>query len=127
MPKKRLSKKHIKKNRKTYKRKHNTKKFYKRKGGDIPIDIPNEKQKMLNRLQQLMLLNQTNQQRYQELDDRLYDIEQMNPNIRQQHQDEYNQLENEIQQLRESNNESQREFEQLRQQYMSQYMSTTQA
>jgi hypothetical protein len=116
-----------KKTKKSYKRKRFTRKRSHKIGGDVPIINNSDRQKMLDRMQQLMRLNQTNAQLYQDLDDRLYDIEQMNPDERQQHQDEYNQLESQINQLRQSNNESQREFEQLRQQYMTQYMSTTQA
>ena len=125
MPKKQRI--YSKNTKKSYKRKRFTRKCIHKIGGDAPNINQNERQKMLDRMQQLMRLNQTNAQLYQDLDDRLYDIEQMNPDQRQQHEDEYNQLEAQIDQLRRSNNESQREFEQLRQQYMTQYMSTTQA
>jgi len=106
----------------------NSRKRRSRKGGEAAQSVgSNDRQKMLYRLQELMRLNQTNTQHFQELDDRLYDIEQMSASERQQHQDEYERLNNEIQQLRQTNDAAQREFEELRQQYMNQYMSTMNA
>jgi len=69
--------------------------------------------------------NRENMERYQELDDRLYEIEEMTPEERESHAQEENELTRQIDELREVNNQSQQRFEQLRNEYIQEYGSLT--
>jgi hypothetical protein len=95
-----------------------------KKGGDFnvqPTDDRQKQQRKLAELQSLMRENRANMQRYQELDDRLYEIEQMIPAERQLYAQEENDLTIQINELRETNNQSQQRFEQLRNAYLEEF------
>lgn len=99
-----------------------TKKARGRKGGDINIQsVDNQRRNMLYQLKDLMTQNQQNAQRYQELDDRLYEIEQMNQEERALHIDEENDLQRQIEEISNLNNQLQTRFEQMRSEYFQRY------
>jgi hypothetical protein len=94
-----------------------------KKGGDTNIQPTNDtqQQRKLAEIQSLTRENRRNMERYQELDDRLFEIEEMIPEQRQLHAQEENDLTRQIDELREINNQSQQRFEQLRNEYFQQY------
>lgn len=93
-----------------------------RKGGDINTQIPdNQRKTMLSQLQNLMRQNQQNTQRFQEIDDILYEIEQMTPQERALHIEQERELNREMDEITNLNNELQNHFEQLRNEYFQRY------
>ena len=103
-----------------------------RRGGDAQMnnsnvqslptnEIDNERQNMLSQLQQLMTQNQQNTQRFQELDSKLSQIEQMTPDERESQNETENNIRQELDDLINSNNQMQERFEQLRNEYFQRY------
>lgn len=93
-----------------------------RKGGDANIQqLDNQRQNMLYQLRELMTQNQQNMQRYQQLDDRLYDIEQMSQEERASHMNEENDLQRQMAEITNLNNQLQIRFEQMRTDYFQRY------
>jgi len=77
---------------------------------------------VLARMQDLTDLNMRNAELYQELDDRMCDIEEMSEEEREKHLDEYKELEKQVQELKRENNEAHVEFEYLRKEYKRHFM-----
>jgi len=98
-----------------------------KKGGDYNGQPSGntERQRKFAQLQSLMRENRENMERYQELDDRLYEIEELTPEERESRAQEENELTRQIDELREVNNQSQQRFEQLRNEYIQEYGSLT--
>ena len=93
-----------------------------RKGGEADIQpVDNQRQRMLSELQNLMRQNQQNSQRYQELDDRLYAIEQMTQEERSRHTSEEEDLQRQMDEIADINNQLQNRFEQTRTEYFRRY------
>jgi hypothetical protein len=111
-----------KRTKKHHNKKHKTRKNIK-KGGKITSDIgESDRQRMLLKMQQFVLANQENERIFNELEDRMIEIEEMDKKERKKYATEYKNLQQQIAELRESNDRMQQEFESLREEYMNKYM-----
>jgi len=93
----------------------------KKRGGDIIQQSNTDRRNKLSELQSLIQQNQRNTEIYNQINDRLDEIEDISDQESLSHNDEYNRLNEQLVQLQQRDYELQERFEQLRAEYIRDY------